>query len=66
MMVPFKVFDRKNKIIWLVLNYHPSHDGGEYLLVREDNSSKDGEMTTVPAADLCKYKWVDFMDKKES
>jgi hypothetical protein len=61
-MVPFRVFHRENKELWIVLNYHPSNDGGSYLLAKDDDTDRDGEMSLIPAKDLVKYKLVDFME----
>lgn len=64
-MTPFKVFDRKTKTTWIVLNFHPTPEGGEYLAVREDDSTKDGELTRIQIEEICKYTWVDFWQKVE-
>ena len=64
-MTPFKVFDRKTKTTWIVLNFHPTTEGGEYLAVREDDSAKDGEITVIKTDEIQKYKWVDFWQKVE-
>lgn len=64
-MTPFKVFDRKTKTTWIILNFHPTHEGGEYLAVREDDSTKDGELNIIKIDEICKYKWVDFWHKVE-
>lgn len=66
-MVPFRVFHRENKELWIVLNYHPggaAGDGGSYLLAKDDDTDKDGEMSLIPAKDLVKYKLVDFMEEE--
>ncbi len=65
-MTPFKVYDRKSKATWIVLNYHASTDGGEYLAVREDDSTKDGEIHLIKTEELMKLKWVDFWQKVET
>ena len=63
-MVPFRVFDRGNKEMWIVLNFHPSaSDGGSYLVAKEDDNEKDGEMRLVAAADLARFRLVDFLDE---
>lgn len=65
-MVPFRVFDREHKEMWVVLNYHPgtaAGDNGTYLLAREDDNERDGEMAIVPASDLAKYRLVDFLEE---
>jgi hypothetical protein len=68
-MTPFKVFDKKNKTTWVVLNYHPARaqeNGGTYLVAREDDSNKDGELCLINAEELCKFKWVDFFEHRET
>jgi hypothetical protein len=64
-MVPFRVFDRENKELFVVLNYHPGTSGGDqghYLLAREDDNERDGEMVIVPATNFSKFRLVDFLD----
>lgn len=65
-MVPFRVFDRENKELFVVLNYHPGSatgDQGHYLLAREDDNERDGEMLIVPATNFSKYRLVDFLEE---
>lgn len=62
-MVPFRVYDRANREMWIVLNYHSKEDS--YLLAREDDSDADGEMTIVTAAAMTKFKLVDFLDEAD-
>lgn len=65
-MMPFRVFDRENKEMWVVLNYHPgtaANDNGTYMLAREDDGDKDGEMSIVPADVLAKFRLVDFLEE---
>lgn len=64
-MVPFRVFDRENKITWLILNYHPGEQGGSYLAVREDDSDQDGALSLLPAAELIKFRMVGFLDDQD-
>mgnify|MGYP005610809551 CR=1 FL=1 len=64
-MVPFRVFDRENKITWIVLNYHPGQNGGQYLVAREDDSNQDGEMSVLSADEISKYRLVDFYEEQE-
>ena len=65
-MVPFRVFDRENKAIWIVLNFHPEPTGGgAYLLAREDDSDLDGEIRIVAAAEMTGFKLVDFLDEAD-
>ena len=65
-MNPFKVYDRRTKTTWIILNYHASQEGGEYLAVREDDSAKDGEISLIKIEEICKLKWVDFWQKVET
>jgi hypothetical protein len=67
MMIPFRVFDRTNKQMWQIINYHPSATTqGSYLAIREDDTESDGEMKIIKAEDLVKFKFVDFLDDSES
>ncbi|MCX6124320.1 MAG: hypothetical protein NTV34_06165 [Proteobacteria bacterium] len=62
-MVPFRVYDRANREMWIVLNYHSKEDS--YLLAREDDTDADGEMNIVQATAMTKFKLVDFLDEAE-
>ena len=65
-MMPFRVFNRENKEMWVVLNYHPGSapgDNGTYLLAREDDAERDGEMSLVTADQLSKFRLVDFLEE---
>lgn len=65
-MVPFRVFNRETKNMWVVLNYQPGtapNDRGTYLVAREDDNEKDGEMAIVSADELAKYRLVDFLEE---
>ena len=65
-MVPFRVFDRDKKTMWIVLNYHAGEaNGGSYLLAREDDSDHDGELRIVAANAMTGYRLVDFLDEAE-
>ena len=65
-MIPFKVFDRKKKITWLVLNYHPAKEGGEYLVAREDDThKKDGDLQLMTAEEIAQFRMVGFAEKVE-
>ena len=62
-MIPFKVFDRKKKITWLVLNYQETKDGGKYLAAMEnDSTDKDGNLHLIDAAELTNYRLIGFVD----
>lgn len=65
-MMPFRVFDRENKEMWVVLNYHPGTspaDNGTYLLAREDDAERDGEMAVMAADKVAKFRLVDFLEE---
>ncbi len=65
-MIPFRVYDRDAKQMWIVLNYHPSDGaGGSYLAAKEDDGGADGDMRLVTAKDLAAFKFVDFLDEGE-
>lgn len=62
-MVPFRIYDKENKVMWIVLNFHPNGDhGGHYLLAREDDSDEDGEMKILQASEITRLRFVDFLD----
>ena len=66
-MVPFRIFDRENKEMWIVLNYQPAGTkGGTYLVAREDEGDEDGEMRVLSAEELIKFRLVDFLEEAES
>ena len=62
-MVPFRVYDRANREMWIVLSYHGKED--TYLLAREDEGDADGDMIIIPATNMTKFKLVDFLDEAE-
>lgn len=65
-MVPFRIFDRESKQLWVVLNFHPnSGKGGQYLVAKEDDSNGDGEMALIDVEEIVKYRLVDFLDAAE-
>tara|TARA_B100001094_G_scaffold332688_1_gene405850 strand:- start:114 stop:320 length:207 start_codon:yes stop_codon:yes gene_type:complete len=65
-MIPFRVFDKNNKQMWQVINYHPDQNGGSYLASREDDSDIDGDIQIIPAQELTMFKFVDFIDDADS
>jgi hypothetical protein len=64
-MVPFRVFDRDKKEMWIVLNFQPAGEGGHYLVAKEDDSEDDGIMKLIPAKDFVKFRLVDFLDEPD-
>ena len=66
-MVPFRVFDRKEKQMWQVVNYHPgTNSAGSYLATKEDDSETDGDMSIIPAEEISTFKFVDFLEEVDS
>lgn len=64
-MVPFRVFDKENKEMWVILNYHSQSGGeGSYLAAREDDTDKDGEIQIIPAGQLSRFRLVDFLEEE--
>lgn len=64
-MVPFRVYDRDNKITWVIINYHPDYQGGTYLAARDDDTDKDRELSLLSVADVAKLRMVDFLDESD-
>ncbi len=65
-MVPFRVFDRENKQMWQIINYHPaSGPAGSYLATKEDDDATDGDMRIIPAEELANFKFIDFLEEVE-
>lgn len=64
-MVPFRVFDREKKEMWIVLNYQSVGATGSYLMSREDDGDGDGEMRIVRQEDIVKYRLVDFLEESD-
>jgi hypothetical protein len=64
-MVPFRVYDRDNKITWVIINYHPDHGGGTYLAARDDDTDKDRELSLLTVEEISKLRMVDFLDDNE-
>lgn len=65
-MVPFRVYDRENKETWVVLNYHPgtaANTDGSYLLARENDTEKDGELAILSANQVARFRLVDFLEE---
>lgn len=64
-MVPFRVYDRERKEMWIVLNYQPGDGGGSYLVSREDDTDADGEMRIFGSKDMTRFRLVDFLEDAE-
>lgn len=61
-MVPFRAYDRERKQMWVILNYHPSQDGGSYLAAKETDDDDDGVIAVITAKEMVKLKLVDFLE----
>lgn len=64
-MIPFKLFDKNEKITWIVLNYQNTGKDGQYLIAREDDSDLDGEIKIVSAEELTNWKLLGFVQEHE-
>jgi hypothetical protein len=64
-MVPFRVFDRDKKEMWIVLNYQAGGTAGSYLMSREDDGDNDGELRIIKAEEMLKFRLVDFLEEAE-
>jgi hypothetical protein len=62
-MVPYRIYDKAAREMWIVLSYHSKEDS--YLVAREDDSDADGEMRIIASKDMLKFKLVDFLDEAE-
>jgi hypothetical protein len=66
-MIPFRVFDRAQKQMWQIINYHPDPaTGGNYLATREDDSEHDGDIKIIPASSIEGYKFIEFVEETDS
>ena len=53
--------DKKEKITWLILNFHSSADGGNYLASREEDSRKDRNLQLLSIKKVCSCRFVGFL-----
>ena len=65
-MLPFRIFDKKTKITWLIINFQPGKGSGSFLAAREDDSQLDGELTLLSLEDLIGCRMLEFIPKIES
>lgn len=68
-MVPFRVYNREKKEMWVVVNQLVAEKSGQtrFLCAKEDNDAKtDGIMKVFTEKDLLKLRFVDFIDDTES
>jgi len=64
-MIPFRVYDRDKREMWIVLNYQNGDGMGNYLVAKEDETEADGEMKIISPQELTKLKLVDFLEEAE-
>ena len=62
-VIPFRVYNREEKSIWLILNYQPQND--QYLIAKETDDEKDGELSLIDSKDLKGLNLVDFLDDED-
>lgn len=63
-MVPFRVFDRDKKELWVVLNFEAGggKQEGRYLVAKEDDSNdQDGTLGYIGTSELARFKFVEFL-----
>lgn len=66
-MLPFKIFDKKTKTTWLILNYQPGiKSSGTFLAAREDDSSRDGELTLLTLEEVVGCRMLEFIPGEDS
>lgn len=61
-MIPFRIFNKERKEMWIILNYQPGQNGGTYLAAREEDSDEDGKIKLFAAEELLNYRLIDFLD----
>ena len=64
-MQVFKVYDPEEKVTWLILNFHPSNDGGSYLAAREEDSHQDGYLSLLSVEKISKCQFLEFLRDDE-
>lgn len=64
-MIPFRVFHREKKEMFIVINFHPDASGGGYLVSRQTDSDTEGEMLIVPSQEMKKYRFEGFIEQIE-
>ena len=64
-MQVFKVYDPEEKVTWLILNFHSSHNGGSYLAAREEDSNKDGDLSLLSIEKIAKCQFLEFLRDDE-
>ena len=62
-MIPFRIFDRQKKEMWIVLNFHP--EKSSYLVAKEDDGDNDGAMKLLSSEEMCKMRLIDFLNDFE-
>ncbi len=60
-MLPFRIFDKKNKTTWLIINFQPGKGTGTFLAAREDDSAQDGELTLLTLEDIVGCRMLEFV-----
>jgi hypothetical protein len=60
-MLPFKIFDKKTKTTWLIINYQAGKGSGTFLAAREDDSPQDGELSVLSLEDLVGCRMLEFV-----
>jgi hypothetical protein len=64
-MPPFRIFDKKTKTTWLIINYQGGKGSGNFLAAREDDSPQDGELTLLSLEDIVGCRMLEFVAESE-
>ena len=63
-MIPFRIFHREKKEMFIVINYQDVA-GGNYLAARQSDSDSEGELLLIASQDLKKYRFEGFVEQPE-
>ncbi len=66
-MQPFRIFDKKTKKTWLIINFQgyssDEKNSGTFLAAREDDSPQDGELSLLTTDELVGCRMLEFVVK---
>lgn len=64
-MIPFRVFHREKKEMYIVINFQSDAQGGGFLVSRQNDSDSEGEMLIIPTQEMKKYRFEGFIEQIE-
>ncbi|MBP9707060.1 MAG: hypothetical protein KBD78_05405 [Oligoflexales bacterium] len=66
-MIPFRLFNRDKKEMWMVVEKLPAKDQkGRFLCAKEDeDAQKDGVLKIFDEDELLKMRFVDFLEESD-